>query len=192
MSRRRVARPSSISQRCGASGRSPAFNSMKLLTIVLLGAAQVGCGTLRSRGTEDSLMETLRAENERLEAELLELREESLGEERRAGCSKPAPVPSEESLGLSEMAPDEELSRVVLAPEPENEAEETEERDFSASVRLFPEDELAGDSEHTRPVLKVRGQHEAWVYHRPVDETDRIQAALVPAPREPSPPPATP
>ncbi len=153
---------------------------LKLLGVLFLASSSSACAGLASAKAGDDRMSELRAENDRLEAELLELRESYLSKQRHQGC--PA-IPSQgegETPTESVPEPDGELPVVKLAPEPLEGGDDPVERDFNASVRLFHEDERSGESQETRPVLKVRGQSEAWVYHRRLDEAERTEAALVP------------
>lgn len=145
---------------------------MKLLLIILLLPAAVACGR-GQQGARAPQLEELRAENDRLEAELTELREQKLTAERGV-CSEqevvaPAPEPK--------VVQGEELPDLpVIKLEPGNVSEE---EGPVVSLRPAADPDDADIPSDVRPVLKVRGQHEAWVYHRRVETSE---SSVGPAP----------
>lgn len=150
-------------------GRSPlaARNGkyLKLLLLFLLSGASTGCAGSQATAFDRQLLLELEEKNVRLEAEVTRLREEKLRGDRKSACSAEASTDKTsnsegpEALPVVEMsseAPLQELTpgEVMIRP-----------------AEPLPEEEPIDDD--TRPVLKVRGKHEAWVYHRAVTAEDR-------------------
>lgn len=148
-----------------------------MLSFCSLAAVLFGCASSRGTVLDRDLLLELEEQNARLEAEVTRLREEKLRSVRKADCS----AQSEGAMGDREQdAAPKDLPVVQL--EPAIGADELESGD--AIVRpAKPIEEEEPVDEDTRPVLKVRGQHEAWVYHRPVTAEDR-KAKTDPTPME--------
>lgn len=138
-----------------------------------------GCATGRGSGLDRDPLLELEEQNARLEAEVTRLRDEKLRLARTADCS----AQSSEAAGR---AAGEEVSSSlpVVQMEPASSPDELESGE--AIVRpAEPVEEEEPIDEDTRPVLKVRGQHEAWVYHRPITAEDRkAKTDPVPVPKE--------
>jgi outer membrane murein-binding lipoprotein Lpp len=132
--------------------------------IVVTGALSSGCATT-ARTAHAEQVQDLRRENDRLEAELTELREQKLQVERGV-CEKAAPQTAEK---LPRPEADSDLPDLpVVKMEPgKDSSEEVEGPVVSLRPAALPEEEKELPSD-VRPVLKVSGQHEAWVYHRRV------------------------
>lgn len=163
-------------------------NMPKLLGFIALSCAFAGCATpLRAKSVADSEHD-LALENERLEAQVTELQEQLLKADRVHSCfnKKQAEALKAENKDLQAQIErarrDAKLPTVSLQPEVDSE-EETPEVAEAPSVSLFPADERSGESASTRPVLKVRGEHEAWVYHRPLEQDERATVPLIDAAR---------
>ena len=157
-----------------------------LKTIVIIGfcVALVGCGKQSMVPPQQDEMIQLEEKNSRLEAELTELREAILSEKRKAqaACndnSAKHDALSETASHINKQDPEPndmppELAVVRLEPERTGESAEAEaDPDFGQNLSSpgSPNSDEPID-ESTRPVLKVHGRHEAWVYHRPLDAAD--------------------
>jgi hypothetical protein len=117
----------------------------------------------------------LQSENARLQTEITTLLEQKLAAERHACLDRPAQT----SAGRAkDEAPDVPVVR--MAPVDEDAESTSGEGEQKLSIRpaepVEAEEEPMTTPPGTRPVLKVRGQHEAWVYHRPLDETEKAGA----------------
>lgn len=139
-----------------------------LIFIMILGLVLIlsGCGAGVSASWQKKVDE-LRTENARLEAQLTEASEGKLQAERNA-CITPAVEPKEvvEAPSADDEVP--QLPVVKLGPE-----ESALEEGPLISVRpAAPSEDDEEIPQGVRPVLKVRGQHEAWVYHRPVSASE--------------------
>lgn len=155
------------------------LKSIALLPLFFLLA---GCGSQAIVPPAHDEMIQLEEKNARLEAELTELREKILAEERstKAACApkqSPTVVRDQDinkqkpELGeLADEAP--ELAVVTLAPNPDIDDAEAD-ADFGQN-RSSPGAANSEEpiDESTRPVLKVHGRHEARVYHRLLDAAD--------------------
>lgn len=131
----------------------------------------LGCGAASQRRLESQMIADLETENARLQTEVTTLQEQKLEAERSACLKRPDREP--ESSPRAVPAPRPTLPVVRMAPEDQAEERPVGESDEAVvSIRpASPEDqEEEAAPSGTRPVLKVRGQHEAWVYHRPIEE----------------------
>ena len=150
--------------------------------IALLGA--VSCATQPSSVQMANDLSQLSSENERLRNELTALQERSIAAERpcapsegpeHAVAAAMAAAPSDEAQPSAESSqagplrphpakPDLPVVRLTPTGAAADAGAEQE-------PLLAPASEPAEDTDDasTRPVLKVRGKHEAWVYHRPVE-----------------------
>lgn len=180
--------PSSWGPPFEARGSGERHKYWKMLGIFIFLQAAVGCaGAQGPIGDRDQLIE-LQEENVRLEAQITRLREENLRAGKGASCHegpRPAGAPADTEPGA--MEPPADLPVVRMGPDeaaPTDRAVSPE--GGSASVRpAAPVDEAEPEPQPgTRPVLKVRGQHEAWVYHRPVvaDEEEQSPHSGAPVP----------
>jgi hypothetical protein len=155
---------------------------LKLIAFIGFSGLFWGCGSHAIVPPAHDEMIQLEEKNSRLEAEVTELREKILAEQRLAtGCAdkplKTAPSPesdiNKQPPELGELADDApELAVVRLQPDAASEETEAD-PDFGQNVSSPGDansDEPIDDS--TRPVLKVHGRHEARVYHRPLDAAD--------------------
>lgn len=138
----------------------------KLLILLSAGGCVLGCASSQGTAFDRQLLLELEEQNTRLEAEVTRLREEKLSADRESDCSADKdPQPTAHLDGGRENLP-------VVEMMPMKSEEELE----SGEVLIRPAVPLPEEQpvdEHTRPVLKVHGQHEAWVYHRPVTAEDR-------------------
>lgn len=140
---------------------------LKLLILFFLMGPTVGCASGQGTAFDRQLLLELEEQNTRLEAEVTRLREEKLRRDPKSDCSAG-------SQKTASSAPEEAPENLPLAPMiselPRDELEAGE-----AVIRPAepPAEEEVADDETTRPVLTVRGKHEAWVYHRPVTAEDR-------------------
>lgn len=136
-----------------------------LLCLFLVAGAHLGCASGQATAFDRQLLVELEEKNTRLEAEVTRLREEKLRGDRKSACGTRAATESAaeskapEALPVVEMSPEAPLQelasgQVMIRP-----------------AEAVPEEEPIDDD--TRPVLKVRGKHEAWVYHRAVTAEDR-------------------
>lgn len=154
---------------------------LNLLGIFILLSSVVACGQQSIRPPEHDQLIELEQKNARLEAEVTELQEKILLEQKsveqrceKSDSKQPSPAQTQETLAPEASPVPPELEVVRLHPEAaEGEEPVPEEEDFS-QVRSSPGEAVTNevDDDSTRPVLKVRGAHEAWVYHRPVTEKD--------------------
>jgi len=167
--------------------RSPVRNCVKLLGIIFLSPIAFACSGAPLPVAESAELQRLRTDNARLERELTEIRENALVDEEKSACR---PVSSGE-----EKVKAPPLPVVQLRPEEDPQEQEGE---VSFEVKSSPGVPFAPPEEHsaaTRPVLKVRGEHEAWVYHRPLESKERTAsvpkkkstAPLASTPTSPSP-----
>lgn len=140
---------------------------LKILILFTIASSLLGCASTQGTAFDRQLLLELEEKNTRLEAEVTRLREEKLRAAPETDCS------ADDDPSATDAAPDERpLNLPVVEMNPTDSVEELEPR--TAMIRPAeppPEEEpLDGD---TRPVLKVHGRHEAWVYHRPATEEDR-------------------
>lgn len=166
-SKRRAGAPARCSGIWGISG----IKSLKCLAFVAFCWASLGCASRTSTAFDRQLLVELEEKNARLEAEVTRLREEKLRAAREVGCPD-----VDEATGDGEDEPPSDLPLVKVDP-----SEEGELPDGAALVRpAAPVPQEDPVPEGTRPVLKVRGQHEAWVFHRPLTAEDKKAKSVSP------------
>ena len=159
-------------------------NYLKSIVIIGFCGALMGCGKQSIIPPRQDEMIQLEEKNSRLEAEVTELRERILSEKRKAqvACGENSAKEDDQTetashINKQELEPTDtppELAVVRLEPEQYGESAEADaDPDFGQSLSSpgSPNSEEPID-ESTRPVLKVHGRHEAWVYHRPLDAAD--------------------
>ena len=140
--------------------------------IFLLG----GCASGQATAFDRQVLLELEEKNVRLEAEVTRLREETLSAESRTGCSpsRSAETKKEVRAVPAMQGAPASLPEVRMTPSPS-----AGELPVGAAV-IRPAADVPEEEEvdpNTRPVLKVRGEHEAWVYHRPLTDDDRATDA---------------
>jgi hypothetical protein len=150
----------------GQCGRNTLKKLAFIGVVVLLG----GCASRQGTAFDRQMLLELEEKNVRLEAEVTRLREETLKAEERGKCSAAQAAKSEGDSEPRLQAPPPHLPEVRMTP-----SASSNELPAGAAV-IRPAADLPEEEEvdpNTRPVLKVRGQHEAWVYHRPLTDDDR-------------------
>jgi len=139
---------------------------LKLVKIILISFFLSACAAGGKAAQNADLFEELRAENTRLEERLTDLREQNLRKERKSpSCpvlAAEVPVDQAPSLPLVKMGPE---------PEEEEEVEPNFSSVSASSISAHSQPETPIKS-NIRPVLKVRGEHEAWVYNRPLKASE--------------------
>lgn len=152
---------------------------LKLLYLLFLGGSTLGCASSQATAFDRQLLVELEEKNVRLEAEVTRLREEKLHGDRKSDC-----LAGDGQEATSESDGPEPLPVVEMSPP----APEEELAAGDAMIRpAEPPAEEEPIDDDTRPVLKVRGKHEAWVYHRAVTAEDR-KAKTDPASESKTPP----
>lgn len=140
--------------------------SLKLLILLSFSCCFLACASSQGTAFDRQLLVESEEKNARLEAEVTRLREEKLRGEPKSDCL----AKSRAATTLSSDDSPENLPVVEMNP-----PEPGEELEAGAAVirpaESLPEEEPVDDD--TRPVLKVRGRHEAFVYHRAVTAEDR-------------------
>lgn len=140
---------------------------LKLLVLSLLVSTAVGCASSQGTAFDRQLLLELEEQNTRLEAEVTRLREEKLRRDPKSDCL----AGSQETVAAD---PEDSPENLPLAPiTPEASGDELEMGDAVIRPAEPPAEDEATDDDTTRPVLTVRGKHEAWVSHRPVTAEDR-------------------
>jgi hypothetical protein len=138
------------------------------MSILCLAFATSACGAGAQSTSVHKKMDELRSENARLEAQLTELSEQKLQAERN-GCAEPAAKPQKVTSLPAETEETSLLPVVKMGPEDLAQGDEGPVTSVRPAQPVEEEDDIPVGM---RPVLKVRGQHEAWVYHRPVSDSD--------------------
>ncbi|GEM_PF-3293282 len=151
-------------------GTPPRKCLRKIVIIFILMGSAAGCASGPRASQRGELLGQLQEENTRLEQEVTRLREEKL---RKSRVSGPCKVEKDESSPEQERSEPSapSLPTLVLAPEGEK---GTEALPIPVAT-LVQAHSLSENSsqDDLRPVLKVRGEHEAWVYHRPLKASER-------------------
>jgi hypothetical protein len=148
--------------------------NMKLFIFLSLSgssSALFGCGATAQNSLESQMIADLESENARLQTEVTTLQEQKLEAERSACQKRPDRKPEKSPQEAPPERP--ELPVVRMVPQDKNEEGPSQSAGNDktlVSIRpsSFSEEE-EGVPPGTRPVLKVRGEHEAWVYHRPLE-----------------------
>jgi hypothetical protein len=139
---------------------------LKILILLFLSSGGLACASTQGTAFDRQLLLELEEKNVRLEAEVTRLREEKLRADRKSDCSAEQ---RESAPSASEDGP-ENLPVVEMSPRRLEDDVDSGDASIRAAEPL-PEEEPIDDD--TRPVLTVRGKHEAWVSHRPVTAEDR-------------------
>jgi len=135
-----------------------------------------GCASGQRASETERKLSHLQAENQRLSRELGSLRERlSVQKPEPTLCSAsttpryrdPDPPTTPSPAGRND-APTDVLKGRLL-PIVKLSPQATEHRADGISIRESEPEPEADEPAGTRPVLKVHGQHEAWVYHRTVE-----------------------
>ena len=172
----RLQRVSGNSHPRAVRGASIVRNTLKILVFVCFSLFLAGCASGQSTAFDRQMLLELEEKNVRLEAEVTRLREETLSAESRTSCAPSKSTETQEGVrtGSGGQGAPASVPEVRMTPSPS-----AGELPVGAAVIRpaadVPEEEEADPN--TRPVLKVRGDHEAWVYHRPLTDDDRTTDA---------------